>query len=44
MDDDLDMADSWRVLDSGSYARSAHNPARSELCKHRYHVPCFIQL
>ena len=43
----LDMANGWRVLVSGSYARSAHNrrrSVRSELCKHRYRVSCFIQL
>ena len=43
----LDMANGWRVLVSGSCARSAHNRARSvlsKLCEHRYHVSCFIQL
>ena len=39
MNVDWDMADSWRVLVSGSCVRIVRNHARSvhsELCEHRY--------
>ena len=47
MNVDWDMAGSWRVLVLGLSALISRNCARSvhsELCEHRYHVSCFIQL
>ena len=43
----LDMANGWRVLVSGSCARSTHNRARSvrsELWEHCCRVSCFIHI